>query len=41
MEESQKFLSLKRAHGNPVKENEKQKENTDRFLFNIDTGDLS
>ena len=36
------MLSLKRAHGNPVKENEKkQKENTDRFSFDIDADDLS
>ena len=42
MEERQKSLSLKRAYGNPVKENEKkQKENTDRFSFDIDADDLS
>ena len=42
MEERRKLLSLKRAHGNPVKENEKkQKENTDRFSFDIDADDLS
>ena len=42
MEENQKSLSLKQAHGNPVKENEKkQKENTDRFSFDIDADNLS
>ena len=42
MEDSRKSLSLKRAHGKPVKENEKkQKENTVRFLFDIDADDLS
>ena len=42
IDESRKSLSLKRAFGNPVKENEKkQKENTDRFSFEIDADDLS
>ena len=42
IDESRKLLSLKQAHGHPVKENEKkQKENTDRFLFDIDADDLS
>ena len=42
MEENQKSLSLKRVHGNPVKDNEKkQKENTDRFSFDIDADNLS
>ena len=42
MEERRKSLSLKQAHGNPVKENaKKQKENTDRFSFDIDADDLS
>ena len=42
IDESRKSLSLKRAHGNLVKENEKkQKENTDRFSFDIDADNLS
>ena len=42
MEESRKSLSLKQAHGKPMNENEKkQKENTDRFLFDIDDDDVS
>ena len=42
IDESRKSLSLKQAHGNTVKENEKkQKENTDRFSFDIDADDLS
>ena len=41
-EENRKSLSLKRPCGNPVNKNaKKQKENMDRFPFDIDVGDLS
>ena len=41
-EENRKSLSLKQPHGNPVnKKAKKQKENMDRFPFDIDVGDLS
>ena len=41
IDESRQSLSLKRAHGNPVKENEKQQKENDRFSFDIDADDLS